>query len=641
MDHGSRAIGAAQAGSLLVVLIGLTILAGWFFGLSDLTNLYLPGPNVKTNAAISMVGAGFANLILISAAGRPGWLRAGRALAVVPMMLGGLTLSQHVVGWDLGIDQLLATEPPGAFGTASPNRMGPPASTAFLLLGAAMLLLERPRPGLRRAGHALAVAATVIPILPLLGYAYGFSQLYGLARYTGIALSMALSLLILGLSVQAGRPRIGLAALLCRADEAGTAARRLLPAAVLLPFALGWVLVGLISANAIDGPFAVAAMALVLIAGLTALTWNTGQQLGASLDARLAAERALSESARSLREADQQKSDFMATLSHELRNPLAPIRFALELLDGPAAAADRARQTIRRQVQHLTRLIDDLLDLTRITRNKLQLQPRPVPVASLLRDATDAAAGEIARGGHRLEVRPPDEPAWILADPDRAVQILVNLLNNAARYTDTGGAIVLGTDVASDHVTLFVRDTGVGIAPEDLGRVFDSFVQVGASPSGGLGLGLALVRGLAELHGGGVEARSDGPGRGAEFRVRLPRTAAPADAEAAEPPVPVGRRRILIVDDNRDAADTLRDLLAASGQRGSCGSPWSACSFPGGALAGSSEKHVASPVTAVLRAPGRAPRSTMPAFIPGGRMRFTSSSRVRYALLPRRCSWRH
>lgn len=561
-----RALAVAKAASWLVVLAGAVVLAGWAFDLPGLRQLYLPGPNVKTNTALCLIAAGLANIVLLDAHERRSWIRAGRALALFPAIVGLLTLSEHVVGWNLGIDQLLTTEPEGAIATTSPNRMGPPASAAFVMLGMALLLADCRAVKWRKLSHALAVLTCVIAILPLIGYAYDIRLLYIVARFTGIALSTAVALLLLALSVLAARPESALAALLYRADEAGTISRRLLPAALLVPFAMGWVLTRLVKLGTVDGAFAISGMALTLIAVLTVLIWQTGSRVAISLDARRVMESALSESERSLREADRQKTEFLATLSHELRNPLAPIRFALELLDGPPDAARRARQTIARQVQHLTRLIDDLLDLTRITRNKLQLHLRSVELRTLINDAVDTVAGEIDQRSHHLDVHIPDQPVWLHVDPDRIVQIVTNLLTNAARYTENGGSIVVRASVEDADVVISVRDTGAGLNPEDLGRVFERFVQVGETRSPGLGIGLALVRGLAELHSGSVSAHSEGLGRGSEFRVRLPRSGAPVPQPHQEPRGYLPQlHRFLIVDDNRDAADMLREVLTSRG----------------------------------------------------------------------------
>ena len=531
-----------------------------------LTSLFLPGPTVKTNAAVCLLCGGLANLLFISPRARR-WRPAAYVFAATTAIVGALTISEHVSGWDLGIDQLLASEPPGAQATMSPNRMGPPASAANSLLGIALLLSTTTSAAARKLSSLTALLACVIALLPLMGFAYGFSDLYGVARYSGIALANALALLGLSLSIQAGRPDGALVSLVCRQDEVGVFARRLLPAAILLPFGLGWLLARGLGGGIIDAPFAISAMAIVLILALGAVIWRTGGHLVRSLDARAATERELAERERTLLEADRQKTEFLATLSHELRNPLAPIRFAVELLNGPPATAERARKTIERQSQHLTRLIDDLLDLTRVSRNKLELQLRPSELRQLVNDAVDAVSNEMSRARHQLRIDLPPQPVWLRADPDRVVQILVNLLTNATRYSEPGGNIVIGTTIDDEDVTIHVRDAGYGIAAADLDRVFDRFVQVGNNRHGGLGIGLALVKALAELHGGSVEASSDGPGRGAEFRVTLPR-AVPEAVEATQAEDrSIASRRIIVVDDNRDAADMLGGLLIAAGHR--------------------------------------------------------------------------
>jgi signal transduction histidine kinase/CheY-like chemotaxis protein len=551
-----------------VAIAAATVLVGWVYRIPPLTSFYLSGPTVKTNAALCLLCGALANLVLITAnVRRPRWRVLVTALALVPFTLGALTVSEHIVDWDVGIDQFIATEPAGAVATMSPNRMGPIASTANFLIGAALLMATSRSPRRRGRSHFLAFLACIIVLLPLVGYAYGFKELYMVARYTGIALINAVALLLLAVAVQAGRPDAGLMALLCREDEVGVFARRMLPAAVLLPFGSGWILARTLVYGLVDVPFTISAMSLVLIVLMAGVIWHTGKQLVLSLDARAASERALAESERSLRSTDQQKTEFLATLSHELRNPLAPIRFAVELLNGPPPVAERARQTIERQVRHLTRLIDDLLDLTRINRNKLELHIRPSELQQLVSDAVDAVSTEIKAARHELEVALPPQPVWLQVDPDRVVQMLVNLLNNATRYSEPDGRIAIGATVDSGFVTLFVRDSGHGLEPADLGRVFERFVQVGKTRHGGLGIGLALVKALAELHGGSVEAHSEGVGHGAEFRVRLPCATHAPRAMSIEDGPTIPPCRILVVDDNRDAADMLGRLLATRGHK--------------------------------------------------------------------------
>jgi len=270
-----------------------------------------------------------------------------------------------------------------------------------------------------------------------------------------------------------------------------------------------------------------------------------------------------------LRAADRHKNEFLAMLSHELRNPLAPIRYALDLLDGPARGArSRPREIIERQLQHLVHLVDDLLDVTRIASNKITLRPQRVDAGLVARHAIDAAEPEITRAGHVLILRLPPQPLWVDADPDRLAQVINNLLNNAARYTPPGGRVTLKVDASGeDDVCISVTDTGIGLRAEDLPRVFEMFEQVAEPGQGGLGIGLALVKRLVELHGGSVEAHSAGPGRGSEFQVRLPR-AAETQAEpvaTTEEALSTAACRVLVVDDNADAVEMMSTLLELHG----------------------------------------------------------------------------
>jgi PAS domain S-box-containing protein len=274
-----------------------------------------------------------------------------------------------------------------------------------------------------------------------------------------------------------------------------------------------------------------------------------------------------------LQEADRHKDEFLAMLAHELRNPLAPVRTALAIMKQPGAPAGdvgRVRDVMERQVQHMAQLIDDLLDVSRISRGRIELRKQVVDVAAVAGRAVEAVRPLLDERGHRLRVALPPGPLWLEADPVRLEQILTNLLSNSAKYTDPGGHIELAAERAGGEVVLRVKDTGIGIAPEMLPRVFDLFVQAERRldrSRGGVGIGLTLVKRLAELHGGSVSAFSAGPGRGSEFTVRLPGaaggpapSAAPEAAGAAAP-----GRRVLVVDDNVDAADTLALLLRLAG----------------------------------------------------------------------------
>jgi signal transduction histidine kinase/CheY-like chemotaxis protein len=277
-----------------------------------------------------------------------------------------------------------------------------------------------------------------------------------------------------------------------------------------------------------------------------------------------------------LRELDRRKDEFLAMLAHELRNPLAPIGAAADLLQRAKPSETLVRTTsqiIGRQVRHMTELVDDLLDVSRVTRGLVELDEAPLDIAQIAADAVEQVMPQVEARRHRLDVRLPSAPALVCGDKKRLVQVLANILNNAAKYTQEGGMLRLGVEADEAAVRVTVVDNGIGMAPELVDRVFDLFAQAERSSdraSGGLGLGLALVRSLVELHGGTVACDSPGLGRGSRFVVSLPRMKAQGaagqdQAAGTDAPAGPGPLRILVVDDNEDAADTLAMLLEASG----------------------------------------------------------------------------
>ncbi|HVK68729.1 MAG TPA: ATP-binding protein [Polyangium sp.] len=296
---------------------------------------------------------------------------------------------------------------------------------------------------------------------------------------------------------------------------------------------------------------------------------------------RKRAEQALRESEQALREADRRKDEFLVMLAHELRNPLAPIRTAIQVLDitgGDAPDVVRTREMIQRQVTHMARMIDDLLDVSRVARGKIELRKEPCSLARIVRQVADDYGPAFRGNGIELHVSLPDEPVWTLGDPTRLAQVIGNLLHNALKFTDAGGKVraCLVTDPAANSATIVVQDSGIGMEPSMIPRVFETFSQADSSldrKRGGLGLGLSLVRSLITLHGGSVEAHSEGPGRGSTFRVRLPLSSAPArstgQTEPARPVSPAREEalRVLVVEDNRDTADILKELLVLLGYR--------------------------------------------------------------------------
>jgi PAS domain S-box-containing protein len=288
---------------------------------------------------------------------------------------------------------------------------------------------------------------------------------------------------------------------------------------------------------------------------------------------RQAAEQAVREQATRLEESDRAKDEFLATLSHELRNPLAPLRNAIALLRSASSGDERVaglQAVMERQVNYLVRLVDDLLEVSRISRGTFLLRKERVSLATVVRNAIETSAPLLQAGGHELVQQLPDEPVWLEGDPVRLAQILANLLNNAAKYTEDGGRVELHAWREGDQAVVSVRDNGVGIAPEMLPRLFDMFSRgdrdTGRS-QGGLGIGLALSRRLVEMHDGSLEGRSEGVGHGSEFLLRLP--LADAAAAAAESPpamhADLAGARVLVVDDNHDAGDSIAVVLQLLG----------------------------------------------------------------------------
>jgi signal transduction histidine kinase len=281
--------------------------------------------------------------------------------------------------------------------------------------------------------------------------------------------------------------------------------------------------------------------------------------------------------------ADRSKDQFLAMLAHELRNPLEPLANAVEILATPdidAASAEEARNVAQRQLQHVSRLIDDLLDVSRITQGKIQLRKKRIDLVSVLKGAIGLMQRSLQERGQALDFPVPEEPVYLEVDDTRLEQVFGNLLNNASKFSDPGAVISMHTEVVATpdgarNVVVRVRDTGVGIESDILPHVFELFFQGDSSldrSHGGLGIGLTLVQRLVELHGGNVEARSEGPGLGSEFMVQLPVSLDPAPESDAltqssgpgwDPPG--ARRRILVVDDQEDSVTVMAALLRTKG----------------------------------------------------------------------------
>jgi signal transduction histidine kinase/CheY-like chemotaxis protein len=322
------------------------------------------------------------------------------------------------------------------------------------------------------------------------------------------------------------------------------------------------------------GPFAGAGpeQGLVPLQIFMAVAGTTGLLLGAVAAEDRRTKQELRLRVKELADADQRKDEFLAMLGHELRNPLAPVVHSVELLGRrDEKTVQRARDIIRRQSAHLTRLVDDLLDVSRITRGSVKLERRHVALHDIVGPAVETWRHLITQQRQELSIKIPDDPVWLDVDPTRFTQVIANLLHNAAKFTPPGGTIAIVAEQENGWMILRVRDSGEGMSPDVQSHAFELFVQGPPPldrPRGGLGLGLTLVRRLVELHGGTIEASSGGSGRGSEFTVRVPVVEPPMATESipGEPdPSTAGARRVLVVEDNEDAREALTLLLEESG----------------------------------------------------------------------------
>jgi signal transduction histidine kinase len=301
---------------------------------------------------------------------------------------------------------------------------------------------------------------------------------------------------------------------------------------------------------------------------------TTDDEIGQLVDAFNALLAEAGRRAEALREADRRKDEFLATLAHELRNPLAPLRNALQILrmaESDPATTRKARDMMERQLHHMVRLVDDLLDVSRITTGKLAIRKSVIDLEAVVRDAVETARPFIESRRHTLDVHVPPEHISVEGDRTRLAQVLGNLLHNAAKYTEPGGHLSIRLERTEREAMIHVRDNGIGLAPQSLVSIFDMFVQVDRSlerAQAGLGVGLSLARQLVNLHGGTIEARSDGVGKGSEFVVKLPLAGVPLEAVdtlATPEDARIPSRRILLADDNVDFANSLAALLSAQG----------------------------------------------------------------------------
>ena len=575
---------------VVVAAAGTVVLLGWLFDVSTAKSV-MSGWRVMVPAtAAGFVLAGLAIVVAAGHARRRPNLLAARAIAAVGLVLPLLTFVEYITGVRTGLE--------GWFGvsfdasSAVAGRMSPLTSLCFVVLNSSIIGTTFGGPRAVVAARIAAGSTLLTAWLALLAIAFDSGRLADVPRFPGMAV-MTIALLALAswganaLSFAGERDPHQTAAASPRAGV-------MLMAAFAVPLILGVLRDAL--ANIVSAQVMSSVLVLLLAAAMATIVWQYGARLTglrrererafAELEQRVAerthelasrnAELRLSEDR--LREADRRKDEFLATLAHELRNPLAPIRSAVAVLRSLAVADEdrlEAQLIIERQVSQMARLIDDLLDVSRITAGKLPLKKRPRRLSDVLNLAIATIRPHIDEQRHRLSTSLPREAIVVDADAARLSQVFANLLHNACKYTEPGGEIQVTVALPNEsEVEVAVRDNGIGIPPDFLPRLFQKFSQVEPAlerSQGGLGLGLALVQGIVALHDGRVEARSGGPGRGSEFIVRLPvlsvsvEMPAPAPASADETPRHLVSRRVLVVDDNEDSAESLALLLRLEG----------------------------------------------------------------------------
>ena len=582
----------AGASALFVAVFGGSTLLGWIIDSGALKDLFGQGITMKANTAISLCTAGLALALLTFSPGSGRWHQAGRWVAWVPLIIAGLTLIENVMGWDLGIDQLLFTEPAGTQATASPGRMGLPASIAITLGALAALWFDTKNRRWRLVSQILAVLVLALAVVPIMGYTYNVERYYSIPKYTGIAAHTAVALLGLGIAILLGQPDRGIMGVVLRDDAGGLMARRLLLPGLLLPFVTWWVRLllqqhGYITAETgrVFGILFLSVCTGVLILfSARRISRLESQRRGVESArekerARSDEERAVAEGALRLakeeaEKANRAKSEFVAALSHELRTPLAPVSATLAILESQQDLSPQLRADVQMMRQNLdieVRLIGDLLDLTRVEQGKIALDLSEVNLNEVLQAVAHMCGRPNAAP---IELNLVAGAPMVRGDAIRLQQVVWNLVINAQKFTPAKGTIVLRTASAGASQWLIdVSDSGQGIHPDLMPRLFTAFEQganTRSSRDGGLGLGLAICRKIVELHGGTITATSAGLQLGATFSVILPavrESAAPMPLPRSPSPISTEPLFILLVEDHEPTRNAMVRLLEKLGHK--------------------------------------------------------------------------
>lgn len=558
--HEVRFRVVARGMGALAISIGGVVLTGWLAGIPLLRSLAPGWVEMKANTAFCLLLAGMALMLSDSFGGTSTRTRAGRVCAGLVFTVGAATFTEYIFGWNLGIDQLLFQEPPGAIGTSAPGRMAFSSALCFMLIGASLFLRHSSRPGKVRWAQTLSLTTALMGALSLLGYVYGVPAFQGVISYAPMAVHTAAGFVLLGLGVFLSSPGEGFMAVISSSSSGGLLARRMLPVVICLPPILGVLRLLGVRAGWFPNAFGISLKDGVMMVFLAAVVWISArstnrfddaqqelialrsaafEQLQSAHDVLSETNRELSDARAAADRANSAKSEFLSRMSHELRTPLNAILGFAQLLEMEDLDAEKKESVdeIGRGGRHLLALTNDILDIARIEAGRLSVSLEPVQLEDVLEESLSMIKPLADSAGIDLHSR--QDSTWqefVLADQQRLRQIVLNLLANAVKYNRAGGSVEIACGKGPDGgFRIRVADTGPGIAAEEMDGLFEPFQRLGAEQTEveGTGLGLALSRRLAQAMGGSLTAESE-RGRGSTFTVELRGTKSPLEQPLPE-----------------------------------------------------------------------------------------------------------
>jgi signal transduction histidine kinase len=508
-----------------VAFIALVVICEWLFGIKLLARFSPTDSSMKINSAVIFLSFGLS--LLFNNSEKHFAKIAAAVLTVFGMIIAVLTLSQYIFGLNLGIDELVVRDNPNPAITSSPGRMSPLVAINFLLTGTALLLWQKTGKNNYRPSEYFALVALFMPVIVLVGYIFSEAKLYSFPSVTGVALFAAILFIILLAGILAVHNERGFTTILLSRTRGGLVLRFLLPSSLITLILLYWLSFNAARSGFITEDLVVPLGILMSGAVIAFLIWRSAKLL---YDADIKEKQTFAELQNAYQTADEAnraKDEFISVVSHELRTPLNSILGWVRIINADPSEQNigRAFEVIKRQSENQLQLIEDLLDTSRIISGKMRLEIQPLEIEKVMLEAIETVRPAAEAKNIGLVFEKPDVPKTLSGDRDRLQQVFWNLLANAVKFTPKDGVIKISLRHDDSNVRVAIKDTGEGIEAEFLPFVFERFRQSDNSTSrrsGGLGLGLSLVRNIIELHGGQVTVHSDGRGRGSIFTIRLP-----------------------------------------------------------------------------------------------------------------------